>query len=61
MWKSDRVRRILLQHSERFLGPKYLRNFGEGGTEYEDEDWIDEEASDLQAGHGTHIAGMIYA
>ncbi|KAG6242716.1 hypothetical protein E4U25_003204, partial [Claviceps purpurea] len=76
MWKSDRVRRILLQHSERllgcklnvsiwrhvaisifnrFLGPKYLRNFGEGGTEYEDEDWIDEEASDLQAGHGTHI------
>ncbi|KAG6310454.1 hypothetical protein E4U44_005501 [Claviceps purpurea] len=40
------------QHSERLLGY---------GAEYEDEDGIDDEASDLQAGHGTHVAGMIYA
>ena len=26
-----------------------------------DEDSIDDDAWDLQTGHGTHIAGMIYA
>ncbi|KAG6266915.1 hypothetical protein E4U47_005546 [Claviceps purpurea] len=51
-WTSDRVRRIMQQHSERLLGY---------GAEYEDEDGIDDEASDLQAGHGTYVAGMIYA
>ncbi|CCE33981.1 uncharacterized protein CPUR_07909 [Claviceps purpurea 20.1] len=80
-WKSDRVRRILQQHSERllgcklnvsiwrhvaisifnrYLGSKYLRHFEQDGAEYEDEDGLDDEASDLQAGHGTHVAGMIY-
>ena len=81
-WTSDRVQRILQQHSERlmgcklnisiwrhaaiaisnrYLGSKYTRSFGEDGPEYEDEDGIDDEASDLQAGHGSHVAGTIYA
>ncbi|KAG6148290.1 hypothetical protein E4U37_007506 [Claviceps purpurea] len=81
-WTSDRVRRIMQQHSERllgcklnvsiwrhvaisifnrYLGSKYLRHFEQDGAEFEDEDGIDDEASDLQAGHGTHVAGMIYA
>jgi RecQ family ATP-dependent DNA helicase len=32
---------------------------GEGGEE--DEDGIEDSAWDLQAGHGTHVAGMVYA
>ena len=47
--------------SNRYLGSKYTRSFGEDGPEYEDEDGIDDEASDLQAGHGSHVAGIIYA
>ncbi|KAG6077550.1 hypothetical protein E4U15_004643 [Claviceps sp. LM218 group G6] len=33
---------------------------GRSMTLHEDEDGIDDEASDLQAGHGTHVGGMIY-
>lgn len=34
---------------------------GEGGDEDEDEDGIEDSIWDLQAGHGTHVAGMVYA
>ena len=54
-------RHVAIAISNRYLGSKYRRNIGEDGTEYEDEDGIDDEASDLQAGHGSHVAGMIYA
>ncbi|KAG6092316.1 hypothetical protein E4U14_000769 [Claviceps sp. LM454 group G7] len=46
--------------ANRFVGSKYLRHFGEGGTGFENEDGIVDEASDLQAGYGTHVTGMIY-
>lgn len=81
-WTSDRVRRIMQQHSERLLqarlnisswrhiaiaiANRYLnRSFGQdetGGEGDEEEgDGLDDNAVDLQTGHGTHVAGMVYA
>lgn len=34
---------------------------GEGVDDEEDEDGIEDNILDLQAGHGTHVAGMVYA
>ncbi|KAL8761278.1 MAG: hypothetical protein Q9194_007711 [Teloschistes cf. exilis] len=43
---------------------KYLRK-GEGRFKHDEEDWVDErqedEIDDMQAGHGTHVAGIVYA
>ena len=43
---------------------KYLRK-GEGRFKHDEEDWDDEgdedEVEDMQAGHGTHVAGTVYA
>ena len=43
---------------------KYLRK-GEGRFKHDEEDWDDEaegdEVEDMQAGHGTHVAGIVYA
>ncbi|KAL8797992.1 MAG: hypothetical protein Q9200_007837, partial [Gallowayella weberi] len=43
---------------------KYLRK-GEGRFKHDEEDWDDEtqedEIEDMQAGHGTHVAGIVYA
>lgn len=54
-------RHVAIAICNRYLGSKYTRNAGGDGVEYEDEDGIDDEASDLQAGHGSHVAGMVYA
>ena len=46
------------------ISRKYLRK-GEGRFGYDEEDWDEEgegdEVEDMQAGHGTHIAGTVYA
>jgi superfamily II DNA helicase RecQ len=81
-WTSDRMRRIMQQHSARFVGHRigisawrqiavgianrYLnRAFGQSGEglgeEDEDDDGVEDSAWDLQAGHGTHVAGLVYA
>jgi superfamily II DNA helicase RecQ len=81
-WTSDRVRRVVQQHSERLMGQKisismwrhiaiaianrYLNKaFGQDDVEGErgedDEGEVEDSAWDLQAGHGTHVAGMVYA
>ena len=84
-WSSDRMRRILQQHSLRLLGTplniiiwrhvaiaisnRFLNSeFGKPEDEEIDvNEWVDDLDSvndnpwDLQAGHGTHVAGMIYA
>ena len=43
---------------------KYLRK-GEGRFKHDEEDWDNEtqedEIEDMQAGHGTHVAGIVYA
>ena len=43
---------------------KYLRK-GEGRFKHDEEDWDNEEqedeVEDMQAGHGTHVAGIVYA
>jgi hypothetical protein len=54
-------RHIAIAISNRYLGGKYVKRVGEEGLEYEDEEGIDDDAADLQAGHGSHVAGMIYA
>ncbi|MGC0591129.1 DEAD/DEAH box helicase, partial [Salmonella enterica] len=44
------------------ISNRYLNNsFKEEGFGEEDEDDIEDNPADLQAGHGTHVAGMIYA
>ncbi|KAK3933608.1 P-loop containing nucleoside triphosphate hydrolase protein [Diplogelasinospora grovesii] len=81
-WTSDRMRRIMQQHSARFVGcnigvsawrqiavgisNRYLNKAfkaseREGFEDEEDEDGVEDSIWDLQAGHGTHVAGMVYA
>src|SRR5277367_6555500 len=83
-WTSERIRKIMQKHSEKWLGVRlnisawthiaigisrrYLRGRFTVDEEEEvdwetfDEDNLDGDSPwDLQAGHGTHIAGMIYA
>ncbi|PWI64632.1 hypothetical protein PCL_09489 [Purpureocillium lilacinum] len=50
-------RHMAIAISRRFLN----RTFDDGGFGDEDEDGVDDNPADLQAGHGTHVAGMIYA
>jgi hypothetical protein len=80
MWSADRMRRVLLQYSERLLGSRigisawrhiaiaisnrYLNEaFGKdsGEGEGDEDDGGPDSTWDLQAGHSTHVAGMIYA
>ncbi|RSL82730.1 hypothetical protein CEP52_016890 [Fusarium oligoseptatum] len=73
-WTSDRVRRIIQRHSRRLLGTTLnisswrqiaiaiARRAFKEATLYDDEDDdLDDNPMDLQAGHGTHVAGMVYA
>lgn len=78
-WTSDRVRRVMQQHSERLMGSavgisawRHIaiaianrfsnKAFGDmDGEEGEDEDGIEDSPWDLQAGHGSLIAGLAYA
>lgn len=50
-------RHMAIAISRRFLN----KQFDDGGFGDEDEDGVDDSPADLQAGHGTHVAGMIYA
>lgn len=44
------------------ISNRYLHKaFKEEGFGDEDEDEVEDDPADLQAGHGTHVAGMIYA
>lgn len=52
-------RQIAVAISNRYLNKAFGQDAGHGGDE-EDEDEADNMA-DLQAGHSTHVAGMIYA
>lgn len=52
-------RHIAIAITRYHLGAKSNAAFGE--MEEEDEDEIDDQAADLQAGHGTHVAGLVYA
>lgn len=53
-------RHVAIAISNRFLGTKHPLGGGEDGG-HEDKDGIDNEVSDLQAGHGMHVAGILYA
>lgn len=54
-------RQIAIAISNRYLGTQHDPSYG--GENGEDEDGIDDvsDARDLQAGHTSHVAGMIYA
>jgi RecQ family ATP-dependent DNA helicase len=56
-------RHIAIAIANRYLNKAFGESgqYGEGGDEDEDEDGIDDNVWDLQAGHGTHVAGMVYA
>lgn len=83
-WTSERIRKIMQKHSEKWLGVRlnisawrhiairishrYLKGRFVADEEEEvdwetfDEDNLEGDSPwDLQAGHGTHMAGMIYA
>lgn len=76
-WTTDRVRRVMQGYSERYVGSqvsiagwrhmaiaiarRFLGASAESSEGYEDKDGIDDDPVDLQAGHGSHVAGMIYA
>jgi RecQ family ATP-dependent DNA helicase len=83
-WTSERVRKIMQESSERWMGArvnisawrhiaiaisrKYCRDdrFEEEKARLEDGEWDEDNADgddiwDLQCGHGTHTAGMVYA
>ncbi|KJZ69304.1 hypothetical protein HIM_11298 [Hirsutella minnesotensis 3608] len=50
-------RHIAIAIANRYLG----QSFGTGEGEEEEDDGIEDNPVDLQAGHGTHVAGMVYA
>lgn len=83
-WTSERVRKIMQESSERWMGVrvnisawrhiaiaisrKYCREdrFEEEKVKLEDGEWDEDNVDgddiwDLQCGHGTHTAGMVYA
>ena len=74
-WMSDKIRRILQEHLAQYLGTRvsisawrhiaitisrrYLQGkFGEEGDKSDNSE--ENNVCDLQAGHSTHVAGMIY-
>ena len=57
-------RHIAISISRRYLQGKFVVNEAEEEVDWEtfDKDNLDRDSLwDLQAGHGTHVAGMIYA
>jgi hypothetical protein len=54
-------RHIAIAIANRYLNRAFGQDNGGGGDDDEDEDNIDDNVRDLQAGYGTHVAGMIYA
>ncbi|RFN54793.1 putative ATP-dependent dna helicase q1 [Fusarium flagelliforme] len=54
-------RNIAIAIANRYLNASFGQGEEGGDGEDGDEDEIDDNAWDLQAGHGTHVAGMIYA
>lgn len=51
-------RHIAIAIARRHLGERSKSTFNK--SKEDDEDDIDDQAVDLQAGHGTHMAGLIY-
>lgn len=54
-------RHIAIAIANRYLNKAFGQDNVEGEGGEEDEDGIEDSAWDLQAGHGTHVAGMVYA
>ncbi len=50
-------RHIAIAIANRYLGQSFSTGEGEG----EEDDGVEDNPVDLQAGHGTHVAGMVYA
>lgn len=53
-------RHIAIAIANRYLNRTFMTDDGEG-EEDEDEDGIEDNVWVVQAGHGTYVAGMIYA
>ncbi|KAJ2546020.1 hypothetical protein EV175_005751, partial [Coemansia sp. RSA 1933] len=54
-------RHVAIAISNRYLGSKHAVGNDDHNTEYEDNEETDDEVADLQAAHGSHVAGMVYA
>ncbi|KAF6783006.1 hypothetical protein CMUS01_16331 [Colletotrichum musicola] len=54
-------RHVTIAIANRYLNEAFGRQAEDGHADENDDDEVEDNAWDLQAGHGTRLAGMIYA